>query len=600
MALSILLSVAVNCWFFLAFTSAGYVCIRRLRIPFDHRILRVICGYGLGFGVAGNCIMAACFLRCATPAVIGGLVVACTVAGMTQVRSVLDDCTGLMRDAAGLLRSSQPFAGGLLCALVCGYCARGLLPPTDFDGLMYHLSTAKLYLQHGGFWNIYFNAQSDYPMLTEMHFMIGLALKNDSICKTQSFVLGACTLALIAHLCIERFNEKKIVVPALLVFCTFTAVIANMSNCDVDIPQALWTMLAVCMAEEYFKIRKFRILFLSAIFAGMAVETKVFGIFAVPLLLARIGLQWNDERMSGRTFREACMTLFIPVAMGVPWYLKSYLYTGTILSIRHSSIAGQGLAAPMGVTAAGLWYWILNIPVRILAAPWTFSIFPGQHQSDTVGPLFLAIVPFLFFIKIPRKIKHLALLMLTYWIVVIGMEIGFIQGGASIRYAMTILVGGAPLIAWILHETGGMPKVNTLLKVPVFCMVVLGSLIFFKRYHKDWLALVTCMTKDRYLTAVLPEYPVIQTINRLQGEKVIMPVYNYSDYLIDRPYITAYRRYASVEDMTADFREKNIGYIFANDKLDLSANRDAFPEYPGKEAIDSTNGFYLFKLSEVR
>lgn len=71
-----------------------------------------------------------------------------------------------------------------------------------------------------------------------------------------------------------------------------------------------------------------------------------------------------------------------------------------------------------------------------------------------------------------------------------------------------------------------------------------------------------------------------------------------SDYLIELPYITAYRKYSSSEEMEMDYSKKNIGYIFANDKLDPSRNRDTFSDFTKVEVLDSTNGFYLYKLTD--
>ena len=182
---------------------------------------------------------------------------------------------------------------------------------------------------------------------------------------------------------------------------------------------------------------------------------------------------------------------------------------------------------------------------------------------------------------------------------ILFVEMWFIQGGSSIRYSMFIVICGAPLIVWTVRSMKEYPAAQKILWCMITCMICMGSAIFIKRYHKDWIALLTMQTRHEYLAAALPEYPVIQRINALPGDKAVMPIYNYSDYLLNVPYITAYRHYISLDDMKTDFRQKNIGYIFANDKLDPSKNRNTFPEFTEKEIVDSTNGFYLFKLAET-
>jgi 4-amino-4-deoxy-L-arabinose transferase-like glycosyltransferase len=434
-------------------------------------------------------------------------------------------------------------------------------------------------------------------MLTEMNFMIGLVLKNDITCKTLSFMLAAMTLAAIAFLCNFYFNNTRIIVPSLLVFCTFTCVIANMSNCDVDIPQALWTVLALISLEAHILNKKNGYLIIAAVLAGMAVQTKIFGVFAVPVLLMRYFLHQKKSIYSTQGIAGVLILCGVPFIMGLPWYIKSYIYNGTILSISHSSIVGQGLSNPMGIEcSSGLCYWFVNAILRIISAPWTFSVFPGQHCGDTIGPLFIAVLPFLFFIKKPLQAKIVLILICTFLAEILFMEIWFIQAGTTIRYSMFVLVTGSPLIAWTVIKLGAFPKVQKMLYVMMTIVICLGSMLFIKRYHKEWVALLTFQSRDEYYRSVLPEYPVIETINSLPEGTVVMPVYNYTDYLLEVPYITAHRLHSTPDEMKNDFREKNIGYIFANDKLDPSKNRTTFGEVTDKVCIDSTNGYYLFKL----
>lgn len=559
----------------------------------------LLIGFSLGFGLTGNLIMALCSLQLAQSKWIIILLVISTLCGLPFYKQIGEDIRTIILETLHVFKISNRYASLLLLVLVIGYGARGLLPPTGFDALMYHLSTVKLYLQQGGFWDIYFNAQSDYPMLTEMNFMIGLVLNNDIICKTLSFLLGLMTLASIACLCKLYFDNTKIIIPSMLVFCTFTCVIANMSNCDVDIPQALWTVLALIILELYIRNKNTYYLIVVAVLAGMAVQTKIFGVFVLPLLLMRLLIHKKNLIFTFDGIRESLILTTIPLIMGLPWYIKSYVYNGTILSISHSSIAGQGLDNPMGIKCSSdFFYWLVNIFLRIFTSPWTFSIFPSQHQGDTVGPLFIAILPFLFFISIPNRVKALLLVLGTFFMQILVMEIWFIQGGSSIRYSMVLLTIGAPLICWTVEQLSTYPQIRKILLFIIICIVSLGALLFMKRYNKEWLALLKLQSRDQYYSNVLPEYAVISTINKLSGDKVVMPLYNYSDYLLNVPYITLYKRYNTLKEMKKDFRDKNIGYIFANDKLDIANNRNTFPNFTEKVCIDSTHGFRLFKLAQ--
>jgi hypothetical protein len=140
------------------------------------------------------------------------------------------------------------------------------------------------------------------------------------------------------------------------------------------------------------------------------------------------------------------------------------------------------------------------------------------------------------------------------------------------------------------------PRIAAALRIMVLCMVVLGAILFFKRYHKEWRALALNQSRAAYYGSVLPEYPALAAINAIHDGKGVMPVYNYDDYLITIPFVTAYRAYPTVDSMRADLRTKNIGYVFANNKLDTTENSRAFPELQPKKIIAAANGFYVYKL----
>jgi hypothetical protein len=247
-------------------------------------------------------------------------------------------------------------------------------------------------------------------------------------------------------------------------------------------------------------------------------------------------------------------------------------------------------------TDSALLRMCINTVFRVVAAPWTFSLFSSQHQSDTFGPLPFAIIPFLLFIPVRKEIRFLLAAMGIYFGCILGMEIWFIHGGSNIRYSTFILLISAPAIVYVIASLAAMPRIRKLLMFMTVSLVILGTLLFVKRYHRDWIAHLTLQNRHEYLRSVLPEYPVIEQINALGDSTVVMPIYNYTDYLIDIPYITAYRKYETVDAMKKDLKAKRIGYIFANNKLDLAENARAFPKLTEKECVASENGYYLYKL----
>jgi hypothetical protein len=292
---------------------------------------------------------------------------------------------------------------------------------------------------------------------------------------------------------------------------------------------------------------------------------------------------------------ELAFLILPAVIMGVPWYVKSLIYKGTILSVP----LHPGLGVPAAAAGAGALTHlapVLNPLLRVIEAPWSFSFFPSLHRMDTFGPLPLAVLPFMLLVRMSRPARWMLLFMGIYLAEILFMESIFLHCGASIRYSTIVLALGAPLIVWTIDNLHTYPRIRALPRAMVPIMVLLGSLLFVKRYHHDWRALLTLQSRDAYYRAVLPEYPVIERINQLTDGRAVMPIYNYDDYLIHTPLITAYRTYANADAMKQDLRAKDIGYIFANNKLDTTDNANAFPEIAEKERIFGEKGFYLYRL----
>jgi hypothetical protein len=596
MAVQILLSLVCTLCLFLCLWSAGAFLLQRLGVHREDLLEDACAATGLGFGIAGNIVMALSFFHCATPSVLRWATCLFFLASIPLAWRSKGVLAGLAASFFRALRNAHPLVAAAFLALLGGYFLRGLLPPADFDGLMYHLASARLFLDHGGFFNVFFNPQSDFPMLTEMNFMIGLAWGNDIMCKTTSFFLGALSLAVIAVLCRRHCADSRLALGAGIVFMTFTNTIANMSNCYVDVPQALWTVLALLFMERFFRTGLRRHALVAGIFGGMAMQTKIFGVFVLLILLVQV-LPLIKTRGIKKTGIDAAFVLLPALALAFPWYAKSLAYSGTILSISHATIAGQGLGHPMGVlTHSPLTYWLINSAGRILSAPWAFSLFPNLHQSDSFGPLLVAVLPFMVLLKVPHGVRRLLLYAGIFLAQVLVMEMWFVQGGSSIRYSTFVLMVCSPLIVWTISRLRNWPAIRRLLSVMVVLMVVLGMALFAKRYYREWKALALNLPRDAYYASVLPEWPVIRAMNSQKDGATVMAVYNYSNYLITVPYIAAYRPYSSAADAMADFSARNIRYIFANDKLDTLANRDPFPEIQGKQCIASANGYRLFRV----
>lgn len=590
MPLQILLSCVAVTWFSFIYLGLGTFAFNLLRLQtVPGNGLSLIVKFALGFGIIGNILTVMGFFNLYSSRFIIIILVSASLISLMSFSSLIRQLSAVTFSFYNSFFIKPGFWLFFFLLMIAGYMARGLLPPSGFDELMYHLSTVKLYLREGGFWDIYFNPQSDYPMLSQMHYLAVLALGNDIICKSLSSLLFFIHLGLIFLVSKDLSKDKKIAFFSVIIFATLPTIVANASSCYVDIHQSLWSMLGLFLLIKYSETQSKGILYTAAFCAGLAVQTKIFGILIVPVIaIIHCYCSWiNKGRLiSRRILTELFVLVVIPIAMGSLWYYKSMLYNQTIGSVKSISLVPDKNILPSAISFLR----------DLITFPWTYTIFPSLHRADTSGPLFLMVLPFLPFVKIKSQKVNIYLLAAFAFMLQLLFIDNFIAKSASGRYIIFVLALLVPLIPYTLsHLT--LHNTRKILSVSVIVSVLFGGAVFIKRYNKEWMALLKQNSRDEYYLSVLPEYDVIQKINSLGSDKKVLLAYNFSEYLIDIPYVTAYRKYESPREMIDDLSSKSVGYIFANNKFDTLENRISYSEIREyMEPLYNANGFYLYRL----
>ena len=93
--------------------------------------------------------------------------------------------------------SLKIFLSGIVVALVGAVIVLSSVPPVSRDALTHHLAIPKLYLKHGGMYEIPGLVFSYYPMNLDLLYMVPLFFGNDIIPKFIHFAFGVLTAGLI-------------------------------------------------------------------------------------------------------------------------------------------------------------------------------------------------------------------------------------------------------------------------------------------------------------------------------------------------------------------------------------------------------------------
>jgi hypothetical protein len=203
-------------------------------------------------------------------------------------------------------------------------------PSIAWDADTYHLTVPRLYIENGGFRPIRFNIFSNWPLGIHLLFGLAMQMKDYVLAKLVHLLFGCLTL-----LSLYRFGrvhgDRWTGLVAAMLFLGIPAVLSEFSEAYVDIAFAFFFFLGfwyLLSLDDPLPGRHLRLLMVG-ICAGLLVSTKLTGWWAVACL--GVLYLWNEGRRQplAVSIGEVGWTIALPcLAMAMPWWIKSYAYTG--------------------------------------------------------------------------------------------------------------------------------------------------------------------------------------------------------------------------------------------------------------------------------
>lgn len=222
----------------------------------------------------------------------------------------------------------------LLIAGIIGYVALlAGIPPVDRDALTHHLFIPKLFLLHGGIYEISHIAFSYYPMNLDLLYMIPLAFNNDIIPKFIHF-----TFALITGFMIFRYLSRRTSTTCAwlgaLFFLSLPVIIRLSSTVYVDLGLICFLFAALLYLFDWIESGfKSRPLITSGVFCGLALGTKyngLVGLFLLGMFVPFVYARFYAKARHTSLKAAAWGVLFILVSLLVfsPWIIRNLAWTG--------------------------------------------------------------------------------------------------------------------------------------------------------------------------------------------------------------------------------------------------------------------------------
>ncbi|MBW2575339.1 MAG: phospholipid carrier-dependent glycosyltransferase, partial [Deltaproteobacteria bacterium] len=139
-------------------------------------------------------------------------------------------------------------AAFILCAVImvffCTEFFLNLTPPISRDALIHHLAVPKLWLNHGGFYEIPWAEYSYYPMYINLLYIICLYFKNDIAPKFIHLAFGLGTGWVIYFYLKQKFDRNWGLL-GMVIFLTTPIVVWLSTSAYIDLGMTFFTTASV-------------------------------------------------------------------------------------------------------------------------------------------------------------------------------------------------------------------------------------------------------------------------------------------------------------------------------------------------------------------
>lgn len=384
--------------------------------------------FGLGYGSLGTLLLVLGLFGFWSGGILAVLLALLAVLSLPGSRALTLSIRRAISEAGP--NSARPDAlgscAGALVVLIWLYSMRyALIPETFYDALVYHLALPAQYLHHGGLFATPSNSYAGIPALPQMLSGLALAIEPWGISASIlhcSFLLWCC-VALIGLS--RRLGRPRAGTLAALIFASTPIVIGESFRVSVGLE---WALMELCCltgllaADEDHDGLSLPAVTLAGCFLGFAMATKypawLLALAVIPLL-ANGRLSTSEKRKRFIIRLGICAGIAAVIIM--PWVMKNvFFYGNPLYPFFHERFAEVGGASPdwRQISAAGTDLRRLFTPAGFwsyMTHPWEF-LKPVEDLTQTIGPIYLALLPGLLLFPLERRGKLIALFAAAAWI----------------------------------------------------------------------------------------------------------------------------------------------------------------------------------------
>jgi len=390
----------------------------------EHPLTRLTLSAGLGLGLLSLVILGLGLIGLLLRTVVWALLLALGLLLWRDMRASWLDVKAIQLPSprSGFERWWAAYGG--ISLLLTFFIA--LAPPTSWDGLVYHLTGPRLFVEAGRIVHPIDLPYLGFPQLAEMQFTLGLLLVGERVAPLLHFGYGLMALTITVSLARRAFGENTAWLAG-TVLLSVPTLLSLMTRAYVDATLLFYATAALYVFARWRESEASggagrAWLLLLGLLCGFCGGVKYTAV-AIPAALG-VSLAWVSRRRGLRTIVRRLALVAVPaILIALPWTVENWLTTGNPVY-------------PFFLSRGIYWdewrSWWYDRPGTGLAttAPWRLLIAPleatvlgteGSYVYEaTIGPLLLTGLPLL--ILVWQKMRQEERALVSHMLLFFGMS----------------------------------------------------------------------------------------------------------------------------------------------------------------------------------
>lgn len=365
-------------------TGSGRALAGKLGLSDMSESQRTLAGATLGLGLlslGGFALGAAGLYK---PWAASALLAVLWVAGYGELRPALES----LAPDQSLLRE-RPLAAAAVALPLLAALWMCLVPPHQYDSLVYHLALPAAYIREGRLFAPPGIVYAHFPQNGEMLFTLALLLGSDLLAQMYMWLSTVLAIWWVFALGRREAPMNAILIAGLFI-ATHSAVLLMSSTTYVEPLVMLWITAAALSFERWRQLapeggQARGWLALSALFTGLALGTKYYAGIGAAAFGLRLLWAWAVDRREQRAVDLALFTAIVS-ALFAPWLIKNWICVrNPVFPFFYQYFANTGTGWNSELAAGyfsvlteyghvgGFFHSLISLPILLLRNPLRFG-----------------------------------------------------------------------------------------------------------------------------------------------------------------------------------------------------------------------------------